>query len=99
SNRVIVPMGSSRQETAAKVAPVPPEQLADRHRNKPERCSQDISVVRCPRNFLSRDPFGRAELLPPPPRAMIRITPRRFLRARSAREAIPDLCPTSRVST
>src|SRR5580765_7038140 len=97
-NRVIVPKDFSKQETAAKAATVPPEQPAGRRRNKRERCSRDICVVRCPRNLLSRDPFGRAALLPPPPKVMIRIMRRWFLRAHSGREALPDSCPTSRVS-
>jgi len=87
---VIVPTGFSWEETAAKDAPAPPEQLADRRRNKLERCSLNISVVPRPRNLLSRDPFGRASLLRPLPKAMTRITRRRFLRARSGRGALPD---------
>src|SRR4030095_16565217 len=98
SNRFIVPRDFSKEETAAKAAPAPPEQPAGRRRSKRERCSRDICVVRCPRNLLSRDPFGRAELLPLPRKAMIRIMRRRFLRARSVREALPDWCPTNRVS-
>src|SRR5262245_50198454 len=97
-NRVIVPRGFCREETAARAATVPPEQPANRRRSKPDRCSRDICVVRCPQTLLSRDLFGRAELLPPPPKAMIRITRRRFLPAHSARGALPDSCPTSRVS-
>src|SRR6478752_689158 len=98
SNCVIVPRDFLKQETAAKAATVPPEQPAGRRRSKRERCSRDICVVRRPQNLLSRDPFGRAELLPPPPKVMIRIMRRRFLRAHSVREALLDSCPTSRVS-
>src|SRR5215208_1687136 len=97
NDRVIVRWDFSKEETAAKAAPVPPELPAGRRRSKRERCSRDICVVRCPRNLLSRDPFDRAELLPQPPKAMIRIMRRQFLRARSAREALPDSCQTSRV--
>src|SRR6478752_10585452 len=98
SNRAIAPRDFSKQETAAKAATVPPEQPAGRHHNKRERYSRDICVVRCQRNLLSHDPFGRAELLPPPPKVRIRIIRRRFLRAHSVREALPDSRPTSRVS-
>src|SRR4030095_14377390 len=98
SDRVIVPRDFSKEETAAKAAPVPPEQPAGRRRSKRERCSRDTSVVRCPRNLLSRDPFGRVELLLPPRKAMIRIKRGQFLRGRSVREALPDSCQTSRVS-
>src|SRR6476620_10942039 len=97
SNRVIVPRDFSKQETAAKPATVPPEQPAGRPHNKRQRSRRDICVVPCQRNLLSRDPFGRAELLPSPPNATIRIMRRRFLRAHSVREALPDSCPTTRV--
>src|SRR6266480_7240797 len=90
SNRVIVPRDFSTDETAAKDAPAPPEQLADRRRNNLERCSLNISFVPRPPNLLSRDSFGRASLLRPLPKAMTRITRRRFLRARSGRGALPD---------
>src|SRR5947208_944462 len=80
SNRVIVPTGFSWEETAVKDAPAPPQQLADRRRNKRERYSRDISVVPRPPNLLSRDPFVRASLLRPLPKAMTRITRRRFRR-------------------
>src|SRR5215475_3351057 len=98
SKRVIGSRDFSKEETVAKAAQAPPEQLADRRRSKRERCNRDICVGRHPLNLLIRDPFGRAELLPPPPKVMIRITRRRSLRAHSVREALLDSCPTSRVS-
>src|SRR5262249_23131984 len=98
SNRVIVPRDWSKEETAARDARVPLEQPAGRRRSKRERCSRDIYAVRCPRDLLSCDFFARAEPLQLPPKAKIRIMRRPFLHARSAREALPDLCPTSRVS-
>src|SRR5262249_5393624 len=96
SNRVIAPRNFSREETAAKAAPVPLERLANRRRSKREQCSRDICVVRHPQKLLSREPFAPAEPLPPPQKAMIRIKRRWFLDARSAREAPPDSCPTNR---
>src|SRR5438093_602376 len=87
-----------KEETAAKAARVPLGQLASRRRNKPEQCSRDIFVVRYRRSFLRRAPFDQAELLPPPQKATIQIKRRPFSRAHSAREALPDSSPTSRVS-
>src|ERR1043166_2077292 len=84
SDRIIVRRGFSKEETAARAAPVPPEQLANRLHSKRERCSRGISVVRCPRNFLNPDPFGLGVLLPLLPTAMIQTTRRWFLRAHSA---------------
>src|SRR6478735_839185 len=98
SNRVIVPRDFLKQETAATAAMAPPEQPAGRRHNKRERCSRDICVVRCQRNFLRRDPFDPAELLQPPPKVMTRIKPRWFWDAHNARGALRDLCPTNRAS-
>src|SRR5215467_9639144 len=67
SNRVIGSRDFSKEETVAKGAQAPPEQLADRRRSKRERCSRGICVVRCPQSLLIRDSFGRVEPLPPPP--------------------------------
>src|SRR6266481_979902 len=97
SNCVIGLRDYLKEETAATAATVAPGQLADRRRSKPGRCSLGISVVRCPQNFLSCDLSGPAELLPLPRKAMTRIKRRPFSRARNARGAPLDSCPTNRV--
>src|SRR5262249_7334656 len=94
-NRVIGLRDFWKEETAAKVARVPPGQLAGRHRNKPAQYSRGICVVRYLQNLLNRDLFGPAGLLPPPRKAMS-LKRRRFLRERSARAAPLDSYLTNR---